>query len=89
MMVTFKNNSKNSEKKSDAAEGQVVLTMSLTNTFAEETYPKAVTLPEAPERRLAVGNLDNQYVSKLFFVDGMFTSLTLQQGLWALQPPHQ
>ena len=32
----------------------------VTNTFAEETYPKAVTLPEAPERRLAVGNFDNE-----------------------------
>ena len=46
---------------SDAAEGQDVLTMSVTNTSAEETYPRAVTQTNAPERRLAVGNLDNEY----------------------------
>ena len=36
-----------------------------------------------------MGVLDNQYVSKLFFVDGMFTSLTLPRDLWARQPSRQ
>ena len=35
------------------------------------------------------GVLDNQYVSKSFFVDGMFTSITVPRDLWARQPSCQ